>query len=56
MRLQVEIAVDAEKLAAAYVQAEMDLYARGGYTGGVTGGGQKAATQRPAAVTQALPP
>ena len=46
VRLQVEIAVDAEKIAAAYVQMEMNLYA----------GSQKAAALlRPDAVAQALP-
>ena len=46
VRLQVEIAVDAEKIAAAYVQMEMNLYA----------GSQKAAALlRPEAVAQALP-
>ena len=49
VRLQAEIAVDAEQIAAAYVQMEMDLYAGGAYTGA----DQAAALQRPAAVAQA---
>ena len=49
VRLQAEIAVDAEKIAAAYVQMEMDLYSGGAYTGA----GQMAALPRPAAVAQA---